>query len=122
MKFLLDENLPPSFCKIFEEAGYQARHVYDVDLGNVDDERIVSFARQSGEIIATNDLDFSRIMALSGVQKPSIISFRVSALSYKFIREIVESHLEGLGPPLEKGALVSINEQGIRIRKLPLFR
>ncbi len=74
MKFLLDENLPPSFCRVFEEAGFAARHVYAVDLGNAEDEEIVSFAIQSGEINVTYDLDFTRIVALSGSSKPSVVS------------------------------------------------
>ncbi len=66
MKFLLDENLLPSFRDIMLDLGYPARHVYDVDLDQTPDEEIIAFASQSGETILTNDLDFSRIMVLSG--------------------------------------------------------
>jgi len=74
MTFLLDENLLPSFCKILQEQGFTARHVYDVELGQTPDEDIISFALQSGDTILTNDLDFSRIMALSQATLTSIIT------------------------------------------------
>lgn len=37
MKFLLDENLLPTFRDILREMGYSASHVYDVDLGHTPD-------------------------------------------------------------------------------------
>ncbi len=122
MKLLLDENLIPSFCAILQELGYSSRHVYDVDLDQTPDEKIVAFARSSGETILTNDLDFSRIMALSKEEFPSIITFRLGALNPTLFREIVQLNFDQLVEPAQEGNLITIDEGGIRIRKLPLYK
>lgn len=122
MKFLLDENLLPSFCRIVVGLGYEARHVYEVNLGETPDEKIVAFARSTGETILTNDLDFSRIMALSGERFPSVITFRLGALNAVIFREILRLNFADILPALREGALVTIDENGIRIRTLPVFR
>lgn len=121
MNLLLDENLIPGFAIILQELGYSARHVYDVDLDQTPDEEIISFARSSGETILTNDLDFSRIMALSRERFPSIITFRLGALNPALFREIVQHNFDQLIEPAEEGNLITIDEGGIRIRKLPLY-
>lgn len=122
MKLLLDENLLPLFCPILQQLGYMARHVYDVGLDRTQDEIIIDFARASGETILTNDLDFSRIMALSQEEYPSIITFRLGVLNESLFREIVQLNFSELIEAAETGHLITIDEGGIRIRKLPLYR
>ena len=122
MKFLLDENLLPSFRDIMLDLGYSARHVYDVDLDHTPDEDIIAFASQTGETILTNDLDFSRIMALSGERFPTIITFRLGALNPIFFREIVLLNFSSLLEHVQQGCLITIDEGGIRVRQLPIFK
>ncbi len=121
MKFLLDENLLPSFREIMLDLGYSARHVYDVNLDRTPDEEIIAFASQTGETILTNDLDFSRIMALSGERFPTIITFRLGALNPSFFREIVLLNFSTISDAVIEGSLITIDEGGIRVRKLPVF-
>lgn len=121
MKFLLDENLLPSFRDILRDLGYEAYYAYDVGLAHTPDEDIVSFARRSGHIILTNDLDFSRIMVLSRTEFPSVVTFRLGALNHEFFREIVLLNFSSLADSLGIGSLVTIDDRGIRMRKLPIF-
>ena len=76
MKFLVDENIPSSFSNELKTTGYEVRHVTEVGLKATDDNEIVSFARKSGEIIITYDLDFSRIISLLSYDSPSLITLR----------------------------------------------
>ncbi len=46
---------------------------------NAADSEILEFARQQNRIIVTQDLDFSFLLALTGYEKPSLITFRLSA-------------------------------------------
>ena len=121
MNFLLDENMLPSFCNILQDCGYAARHVYAADLGNTPDEEVLAFARQTGETILTNDLDFSRLMALSRAEQPSVITFRLNALNLDLFRGIITSSFPDLEEALHTGSLITIDEGGIRIRKLPVY-
>ena len=119
--YLLDENLPPSFCLILRNLGFEARHVYDVGLDNVPDETIVEFAKHSGETIITNDLDFSRIIAISGKPQPSIITFRLAVLNSEIFEEIVALNFQQFPTLLIEGCIIVIDENGIRVRKLPIY-
>jgi predicted nuclease of predicted toxin-antitoxin system len=81
MNFLLNENIAPSLCAALNKLGHRSRHVKDVDLLATRDEIIFDFAAKSNEIIITHDLDYSRIHAISGAGKPSVILLRIEPVS-----------------------------------------
>jgi len=81
MTFLLDENLALSYAEALHDIGINAIHVIDVGLHQTKDEDIVDFARNNKQVIITFDLDHTRIVAMSGNQLPSIITFRVMQFS-----------------------------------------
>jgi predicted nuclease of predicted toxin-antitoxin system len=120
MEFLIDENLPLSFAKILEALGYPARHVIEVGLDETDDAIILNFARQHGKIIITFDLDFSRLIALGNLKLPSVITFRTDSLTAAMFEIVMERNLEKLHEALTKGAMVTITESNIRVKKLPV--
>lgn len=120
MRFLFDENMPRSFPRILRQLGYAAIHVSDVGLTSTKDRIIVSFAEKVGDVIITFDLDFTTIVATENLPFPSIITFRLPELNQADFETIMSQHLESLLPALEKGALITINERGIRIRYIPV--
>ena len=120
MRFLFDENMPRSFPKILRELGYDAIHVSDVGLTSTKDRIIVSFAEKTGDVMITFDLDFTTIVATENLPFPSVITFRLPELNQIDFRIIMSQHLESLLIPLERGALITINERGIRIKYLPV--
>lgn len=65
MKFLLDENLPPSLVDLLNSAGHEARHVVEIGYNNTPDFKIAEFASASGEVIVTHDTDVRAILTLS---------------------------------------------------------
>jgi predicted nuclease of predicted toxin-antitoxin system len=81
MKFLLDENMPPSLSRLLQNAGYEARHVNEIGYNNTPDFKISEFAAISGEIIITHDTDFGTILALTGSERPSVVLFRWKTIS-----------------------------------------
>ena len=59
MLFLVDENLPSSICRIFEDLGHQAEYVGDIKrLRQQPDEAIFDYAVKHKAIIVTRDLGF----------------------------------------------------------------
>ena len=97
MKFLLDENIPPSLATLLKNAGHEARHMVEIGYTSTPDFKISAFAAQSGEIILTHDTDFGTILALSGDNKPSVILFRLQAtsnLAYINLLENILKHLK----------------------------
>jgi predicted nuclease of predicted toxin-antitoxin system len=122
VRFLADMGLARSTVIFLQSFGHDAVHFRDQGLQRMGDDLIVQKALAEKRIILTHDLDFSRIIAVSGVCLPSVISFRLADMRppqvNAYMREVLDRFLE----QLESGALISVNEQGIRIRRLPIFR
>jgi predicted nuclease of predicted toxin-antitoxin system len=120
VKFLLNENIAPSLCERLHSLGYSARHVKDVNLLSAKDEDIFSFAQKSGEIIVTHDLDYSRIHAISGAEKPSVILLRLEPVNTDIIYGFLKDHLEQIKLDLLQGSFIVVEQDQMRIRKLPI--
>lgn len=122
MKFLLNENIPPSLVAHLLSAGYESVHSYECGLSEKSDEEVILFALSRGYIIVTHDLDYGRMISLSGKAKPLVITFRQNTISPLIISESLLMALPQISEVLENGALVSIDEQLVRFRLLPLKR
>ncbi len=57
-RILVDENTSPRVAESLRGKGYSAEHVHDVLEEGVDDESIVTMARQQGYTVLTHDPDF----------------------------------------------------------------
>ena len=70
MKFLLDMGLAQSTARSLRQQGYDAIHLRDEGLQAMADEAIIDKARLEGRVILAHDLDFGRLVALSGERFP----------------------------------------------------
>ncbi len=122
MRFLLNENISPSIVPLFQKINWNAVHACSLGLQGKTDVHIVEYAIREGLIIITHDLDYSRIVSLSGKDKPSILSFRLEKISKDVLFSLVSLNKVQLEYYLQKGALVSIDEIGFRFRLLPVVR
>lgn len=122
MKFLLDENIPPSLATKLKEVGYETRHVFDIGLNASPDFSIADFAASNDEVIITHDTDFGTILALTGHIRPSVILFRWQKTTIETLFLFLKAHLPALATPLEAGSLIVVDEDKIRVRSLPLKR
>ena len=122
MNFLLDENISPSLCQGLHQLGHSARHVKDVGLLSQMDELIFDFAQKSGEIIITHDLDYSRLLAISGANKPSVILIRIEPLTTLLILNLLSHNLQQIKDDLEQGAIVVFENDQIRVKQLPIIK
>jgi predicted nuclease of predicted toxin-antitoxin system len=120
LRLLLDMNLPPSLCGALKESGYPAIHVRDLGWQAATDEALVLIARQRGEVIVTNDLDFTRILAVDGATNPSLLLFRVGNLAPSQFAVLLQQHLYRVKDDLLRGAIVVIEHRAVRIRPLPV--
>lgn len=122
MTFLLDENLALSYAEGLRNRGLNAKHVIEVGLDQTKDELIIAFARTNNMAIITFDLDHTKIVALSGDNLPTIITFRVTHISIQSFLDFFNDYYTTLQPAIEKGALITIDDNGIRIKELPIKR
>ena len=120
MKFLLDMNVPRSLGQRLENVGHKSRHVGDVGMFQANDSEIINVAQANNEAIITHDLDFGDLLAFSGASSPSIIILRLRNTEPTNLFEKILTSWPEIEQPLQKGALVIINDQKVRIRELPI--
>ena len=120
MKLLVDMNLSPSWIERLARNGFEAVHWSTIGAATAPDVEILAWANEHEFVLITNDLDFSAILAAGAVSGPSVIQLRTQDLLSVAAVSIVANALEAHREDIERGALLSIDEGGTRVRMLPL--
>lgn len=92
----------------------------DKGLATAKDSKILDFGRQEGLVVVTLDADFHALLALAGLSGPSVIRIRIEGLRGENLARLLVSVLQVCSDDLLKGAMVSVTENGVRIRRLPV--
>lgn len=120
MKLLVDMNLSPNWVERLARHGFEAVHWSTFGAATAPDVEILAWAKQHHFVVITNDLDFSAILAASSGTTPSVVQIRTQDLLSDTAVSIVARALEAHREDVERGALLSIDEAGTRVRMLPL--
>lgn len=64
MRLLLDMNISWRFVSILNNAGFEAFHCRDIDLGKSSDDEVFDYARDNGMVLITNDFDFGYLQRI----------------------------------------------------------
>lgn len=121
MKLLLDANLSPEVGRRLKEAGHDAIHVADIELLTAADPEILRAAAQEKRILLTADSDFGALLALGSLASPSVLLLRsADHLRPGEQAELIAANLPQISEDLEKGAIVSLTRDRLRIRELPI--
>lgn len=120
MKLLLDQGLPRSAVTLLRAAGLDADHVGDRGHAAAADATILALAVAEGRTIVTLDADFHTLLALAGATEPSVVRIRIEGLRAEALAALIQSVLAQAGADLEAGAVVTVQEGRLRIRRLPL--
>lgn len=120
MKLLVDVNLSPTWISLLERQGWQAVHWSAVGDPRAPDRTIMDWARASGFVVFTHDLDFGAILAVTRAQGPSVIQVRAQDVSPEHLGRLVIDALHQYEAVLEAGALIVVDESRCRARILPL--
>ncbi len=119
-KLLADIHISPLTVAEIRAIGYEIHRVNDFISASASDVEVIELAILESAAIITQDLDFSALVAQSGLNKPSIVSLRVSDAKPHRISRILKIVLPQIEPDLQDGAIVSIEETEYRVRKLPI--
>lgn len=87
MNFLVDMPVSPDLAAWLSQLGHDAVHASQIGLDRASDEVLIQGARQENRVVVTADLDFPRLLALTGAEGPGLILFRGGNYSE---REMVE--------------------------------
>lgn len=122
MKFLLNMNMPRELGRQLAAKGHEWRHVRDIAMARASDVAILEEARKSQNVVVTHDLDYGHLLAFSGESGPSVIIFRVRNTHPDNLSRRLMSSWSEIQKPLLEGAIVTVEDATLRIRKLPVLR
>ena len=120
IKLLADMNISPATVSNLQKQGWDIIRVVEVLPATASDLEILEFARQEERVIISQDLDFSMLLAVGGYSKPSLITLRLSFTDPEAVTQKILSSLPQVEENLYEGAAVTIEDDNIRIRKLPI--
>lgn len=120
MRILLDENLPRRWIEFLGKSCAAAIHCTDAGLAGAPDNVLLDHAQDAGLVLVTQDLDFTRILALRGSRLPSVIQLRVHKPLPEVIGDALLQTLDQYRMQLENGCLKSLDLDQRRIRLLPI--
>jgi predicted nuclease of predicted toxin-antitoxin system len=101
-------------------AGIEAEHWWNIGIGDAPDSELLDWAIAHEAVILTNDGDFSQMLALGGLARPSVIYLRTSELKPQGPGERVIAAYASLLRQPEAGCIVTIDDRSTRMRSLPL--
>jgi predicted nuclease of predicted toxin-antitoxin system len=120
MKFLADMGISPKTVNFLRDLGHQAVHLQQEGLGRLSDSEILEKARSEGSVVLTHDLDFGDLLAAGGTQLPSVVIFRLRNMHPKQVNLYLQNVITQHAKALDRGAIATVAEGGVRIRRLPL--
>lgn len=120
LKFLADIGISPKAIAFLRTEGYDAIHLIEEQLERLSDVEIIDKAKSEARIILTHDLDFGDLMAASGDSLPSVVIFRLSDMRPANVNLHLRLILAQYQSLLLDGAILSITQGRVRIRRLPV--
>ena len=113
-------NLTPAWVEFFATRGIESVHWSDVGNPRALDPEIMGFARENRHVVFTHDLDFGNILAVTHARGPSVIQARVEDPLPDTIGEQVVAAITENAAHLERGALITLDPDKLRVRILPI--
>ncbi|MEX2627870.1 MAG: DUF5615 family PIN-like protein [Ilumatobacteraceae bacterium] len=121
MRFLLDENQSPAIVGLLVEAGHDVVHVRDLDMRGSPDVAVLAAASAADRVVISADTDFGELLAVSNARGPSILLLRRQQQRRALeIAALILANLDDVAEDLRAGAIVVIDDDRVRIRRLPL--
>lgn len=120
LRFLADVHISPLTVAALKFQGYDILRSTDLLLATAADVDILELARVEGRIIITQDLDFSMLIAVGKYNQPSLVTLRLSSAKPDVITQRLLEVLPQLEEELTQGSALTIDDNSVRIRKLPI--
>jgi predicted nuclease of predicted toxin-antitoxin system len=120
IQLFLDQALPVRAEALLRERGWIVVHATTAGLAEAPDDEILRWCGERGYIVITHDHGFHQMIALADAAGPSAIRIRLQGLDYEAIAILIDRIVKAHGAVLEEGALVSVIENRVKVRKLPL--
>jgi predicted nuclease of predicted toxin-antitoxin system len=105
---------------LLTQGGWDVVHVSEIGMSRADDIDILKRARAEARTCVTLDADFHSLLATSGERGPSVIRIRKEGLNATALAALLRRILPGIEDALIGGAMVTVTERSVRVRRLPI--
>lgn len=120
IRLLLDQGVPHSTVDFLLGAGWDVVHACQCGLATASDEQMLQYARAEGHVICTLDADVHALLAVSGASGPSVVRIRRQGMRGSDLTSLLVRVWSEVSAAIERGAVVSVTENAIRLRQLPI--
>lgn len=120
MKFLADMGVSMATVEALRERGEDVVHLRELGLQTLPDDKILSKAIDEQRAVLTFDLDFGELLAAGGGKGPSVILFRLRNQTPAAVTPKLFQVLGNCRSVLETGAIIIVEDEGYRVRTLPI--
>lgn len=121
MRFLLDANQSPLLGELLARAGHDVVHVRHLRLERALDTVVLRRADEDGRVVVSGDTDFGELLARSGATGPSVLLLRRQGQRRAVeLAALIVANLDQVAEDLDAGAVVVLEADRIRIRRLPI--
>ena len=121
-RILLDQGLPRSAAELLRAANWEVVHAQEIGLATQSDAEIIQYARNEQRVIVTLDADFHALLAVSGSNCPSVVRIRREGLRGLELSNLLMQIWPGVAAATDSGAVVTVTDSTVRIRRLPIIR
>lgn len=118
MKLVVDMNLSIAWVGGLESQGFSVAHWSTIGRRDATDEAIMDWARANSAIVLTRDLDFGVALTRQGLIAPSVIQLRCGRIELERHLTVVARVLTDHRGSLEAGAIVTMEDERVRVRIL----
>lgn len=84
------------------------------------DHELMKHARSEQQVVVTLDADFHALLALANAASPSVVRVRIEGLRGTEFAALIVQVIALCEADLRVGAMITVDERRIRVRRLPL--
>jgi len=121
MKIIVDVNLAVRWADMLSGRGIEAVHWTKIGAAKAPDIEIMSYAKQNGYSVFTNDLDFSAILVSTHASSPSVIQIRAEDTRPEAHLDRVVNIFNKYSDAIEQGTIITIDPNKTRLHILPFI-
>jgi predicted nuclease of predicted toxin-antitoxin system len=113
-------NISPSTVADLVSDGIDIVRVSSLLPVNASDKEILDLARREERAVITHDVDFSTLLALGGYDRPSLVTLRLLDTDPDLVTQRLRQVFPKIETALRKGSAITIDDNSVRIRELPI--
>ncbi len=118
-RFLVDEDLPTSTPKVFENHGYPVESVRSLGMRGATDTEVMDQAYEDDRIVVTRDKDFGDVLRYPKANHPGAVIVRLPhTFTTQQINERLDAFLENVDPNIFEHSVIVLELGRYRVRDL----